>query len=177
MAITRYTGDTDVIAKLGTTPEERGLTTEEFKAKFDQFAEEFVQWFNQTHCQEVDDINNALDEHKAESAKKHTSEVITNQYGSYTKSDNGQIIATAQVTYNLNSNSYIQYPYPVEFKSPPGVSIGAQVPPYPDGPTNRLAYRDTVVMAAANRWEVRTLANNIDQTITIVLTAIGYAAD
>lgn len=54
--IERYTGDPQIIQKLGTNPEERGLTTAEFKAKFDQFAEEFVAWFNQTHCGEVDGI-------------------------------------------------------------------------------------------------------------------------
>lgn len=54
MAFSNYTGDTDIIASLGTTPEERGLTTDQFKAKFDEFAAEFVAWFNATHIAEGD---------------------------------------------------------------------------------------------------------------------------
>jgi hypothetical protein len=54
MAFSTYTGDTDIIASLGTTPEERGLTTDQFKAKFDEFATAFVAWFNATHIVEAD---------------------------------------------------------------------------------------------------------------------------
>ena len=36
MAMTPYSGDTSVIGKLGTTPQERGLTTQQFKDKFDE---------------------------------------------------------------------------------------------------------------------------------------------
>lgn len=49
MASTTCSVATNVIASLGTTPQERGLTTDQFKAKFDQFATEFVAWFNATH--------------------------------------------------------------------------------------------------------------------------------
>jgi hypothetical protein len=56
MAITPYSGETQIIQKLGTTPQERGLTTEQFKAKFDQFAEEFIQWFNTTHKAELEGL-------------------------------------------------------------------------------------------------------------------------
>jgi len=54
MAYTTYTGDTDIIASLGTSPAERGLTTDQFKAKFDEFATAFVAWFNATHIVEAD---------------------------------------------------------------------------------------------------------------------------
>lgn len=64
MSFTTYTGSTNKIASLGTTPEERGLTTEQFKAKFDEFAAEFVAWFNTTHVVE----GNA---HLAETATMH----------------------------------------------------------------------------------------------------------
>jgi hypothetical protein len=53
MAFTEYTGDTTIIGALGTNPAERGLTTQEFKDKFDQFAHEFVAWFNATHVVEA----------------------------------------------------------------------------------------------------------------------------
>lgn len=54
MAMTPYSGDPNVISKLGTTPQERGLTTEQFKAKFDEGLKEFVTWFNDTHKTEFD---------------------------------------------------------------------------------------------------------------------------
>ena len=55
MSFSAYTGSTNKIASLGTTPEERTLTTDQFKAKFDEFAAEFVAWFNATHIAELDD--------------------------------------------------------------------------------------------------------------------------
>jgi hypothetical protein len=54
MAFTEYTKDTKIIGALGTNPAERALTTQEFKDKFDQFAHEFVAWFNATHVVEAD---------------------------------------------------------------------------------------------------------------------------
>jgi hypothetical protein len=44
---------TSVIAALGTTPDERGLSTDQFKAKFDEFGVNFVEWFNETHIPEL----------------------------------------------------------------------------------------------------------------------------
>lgn len=67
MAFTKYTKDTTIIGALGTNPAERALTTQEFKDKFDQFANEFVAWFNETHLPEVAE-KAVLDEHKAETA-------------------------------------------------------------------------------------------------------------
>jgi hypothetical protein len=54
MAMTPYSGDTNVIGKLGTTPQERGLTTQQFKDKFDEGLKAFVEWFNLTHKTEFD---------------------------------------------------------------------------------------------------------------------------
>lgn len=54
MALTTYTGDTAIIATLGTTPEERALETDEFKAKFDEGLTALVAWFNATHIVEAD---------------------------------------------------------------------------------------------------------------------------
>jgi len=53
MAMTPYSGDTSVIGKLGTTPQERGLTTQQFKDKFDEGLKAFVEWFNETHIAEA----------------------------------------------------------------------------------------------------------------------------
>ena len=53
MAMTPYSGDTSIIGKLGTTPQERGLTTQQFKDKFDENTKNFVAWFNTTHIGEI----------------------------------------------------------------------------------------------------------------------------
>lgn len=54
MPMTTYTGETEIITNLGTTPAERGLETDEFKAKFDEGLKAFVTWFNDTHKTEFD---------------------------------------------------------------------------------------------------------------------------
>jgi hypothetical protein len=56
MAMTEYTGDTDIIIDLATEPEERGLTEDQFKAKFDEGLKAFVTWFNDTHKTEFDAV-------------------------------------------------------------------------------------------------------------------------
>lgn len=68
MAMTQYNGDPEVISKLGTTPQERGLTTEQFKAKFDEGLTAFVTWFNDTHKTEFDATQTELTTHKADMA-------------------------------------------------------------------------------------------------------------
>ena len=64
MAMTPYSGDTSVIGKLGTTPQERGLTTQQFKDKFDEGLKNFVTWFNETH-------NGEINAHMADYASAH----------------------------------------------------------------------------------------------------------
>lgn len=54
MAMTPYSGETEIIGKLGTTPQERGLTTQQFKDKFDEGLQGFVGWFNDIHKAEFD---------------------------------------------------------------------------------------------------------------------------
>jgi hypothetical protein len=49
MPMTEYDGNVEIITNIETTPEERGLTTEQFKAKFDEGLKAFVEWFNSTH--------------------------------------------------------------------------------------------------------------------------------
>ena len=60
MAMTPYSGDTSVIGKLGTTPQERGLTTQQFKDKFDEGLKAFVEWFNLTHKTEFEAVQTDL---------------------------------------------------------------------------------------------------------------------
>lgn len=54
MAMTPYTASVEIITNLGTTPAERALTTDEFKAKFDEGLKAFVTWFNDAHKTEFD---------------------------------------------------------------------------------------------------------------------------
>jgi hypothetical protein len=54
MSMTTYSGDTAIITVIGTNPTERGLTTAQFKAKFDEALTAFVTWFNDTHKTEFD---------------------------------------------------------------------------------------------------------------------------
>ena len=66
MAMTPYSEDTSVIGKLGTTPQERGLETQEFKDKFDEGLKAFVEWFNLTHKTEFEAVQTDLATHKAD---------------------------------------------------------------------------------------------------------------
>ncbi|MHC1722734.1 MAG: hypothetical protein AB9836_05965 [Aminipila sp.] len=53
MNLTQCTIDTTIIGILATDAEQRGLTEQEFKNKFDQFGKDFVKWFNETHLPNV----------------------------------------------------------------------------------------------------------------------------
>ena len=52
--MTPYTGEGETIAKIGTTPQERGMDTPVFEAQFSKDLKEFVEWFNDTHKTEFD---------------------------------------------------------------------------------------------------------------------------
>ena len=52
--MTPYTGEVETIAKIGTTPQERGMDTPVFEAQFSKDLKEFVEWFNDTHKTEFD---------------------------------------------------------------------------------------------------------------------------
>lgn len=58
MAMTPYTASVEIITNLGTTPQERGLTADQFKAKFDEGLKNFVAWFNDTHKTEFEALTN-----------------------------------------------------------------------------------------------------------------------
>jgi len=60
MAMTEYTGETEIIGKLGTNPQQRGLTTQQFKDKFDEGLKGFVEWFNTTHKTEFEAVQTSL---------------------------------------------------------------------------------------------------------------------
>jgi hypothetical protein len=61
MAMTEYTGETEIIGKLGTNPQQRGLTTQQFKDKFDEGLKGFVEWFNDTHKTEFEAVQTSLE--------------------------------------------------------------------------------------------------------------------
>ena len=60
MALSTYTGATNYIASLSDQPNDNdGLSAAQLKAKFDQFATEFKEYFNETHVPEVETAINA----------------------------------------------------------------------------------------------------------------------
>ena len=79
MAMTPYSGDTSVIGKLGTTPQERGLTTQQFKDKFDEGLKAFVEWFNLTHKTEFEAVQTDLATHKADSTAHGVSHGVSHK--------------------------------------------------------------------------------------------------
>ena len=68
MAMTPYGQSPLVISILGTTPQERGLETQQFKAKFDEGLKGFVEWFNLTHKTEFEAVQTDIATHKADNA-------------------------------------------------------------------------------------------------------------
>lgn len=59
MAIPNCTANTAVVTNIGTTPDERGLTTEQFKAKFDEPADNVKEDLNENILPAIrDSINN-----------------------------------------------------------------------------------------------------------------------
>jgi hypothetical protein len=52
--LTKCDIDTNVISKLGTRPDERGLNADEFKAKFDEGTTNEKNWINDVHLPELD---------------------------------------------------------------------------------------------------------------------------
>jgi hypothetical protein len=144
MAFTEYTKDTTIIGALGTNPAERALTTQEFKDKFDQFATEFVEWFNETHLPEAAE-KAVVDEHKAEKASHDVHSLLsngkiiqesgTNANGQYIRfADGTQIcsiheivttaITTASGSYFKDDNGNRVWSYPATFltNTPPAIS-------------------------------------------------------
>lgn len=116
MAFTTCPVATDVISSLGTTPQERGLTTEEFKAAFDKFGNKFVEWFNTTHITEAN-------EHKNETAQKHITESGSNENGSYIKFDDGTMICYKLLTISTLGVSSGTWTFPATFVSNPIVNM------------------------------------------------------
>lgn len=101
MAFTPYTGSTSIIGPLGTDPVERALTTQEFKDKFDQFAKEFVAWFNDTHKGEFDA--------KAEAASltAHQADAVTDVDGVHgLKIESGVFTPVLKGTTTAGANTY-----------------------------------------------------------------------
>ena len=53
--LTRYVNATEIIRALDDEPNDvGGLTADQLKAKFDLFADEFVEYFNEEHLPEVE---------------------------------------------------------------------------------------------------------------------------
>lgn len=60
MALTRYSGDTDIISQLDDQPNDNdGLSAAQLKAKFDEYGDTFKTYFNGTFIPEVESAINA----------------------------------------------------------------------------------------------------------------------
>lgn len=81
-----------VITNIGTTPEQRQMSTSEFKAKFDEMPEAIQQYIKETLLAELDAFKEEFVTHQAESASKHITESGSNENGSYIKFDDGTLI-------------------------------------------------------------------------------------
>ena len=74
MALTKCNVPGDVIGSLATRAEERGLTPQEFKDKFDEMPEGIKQYINEVLTEEIDAHIADYLLHTAESASKHITE-------------------------------------------------------------------------------------------------------
>lgn len=64
MSLTKCSVPTDVIGSLGTTPEQRAISTQQFKDKFDEMSEGIKTYLNDTLTPELDTIVSNINTHK-----------------------------------------------------------------------------------------------------------------
>jgi hypothetical protein len=79
-----------VITNIGTTPEQRQMSTSEFKAKFDEMPEAIQQYIKETLLTELDAFKQEFMTHQAEFA--NTPEIITNENGTAFKYPSGALV-------------------------------------------------------------------------------------
>jgi hypothetical protein len=126
MPLTKCTTDTAVIADLGTTPDERGLTTEEFKAKFDEASTGLKTYINDTLIPEIEAQSGLIGNNPAVRVTHSTNQSISSgtinilafnseRYDTHNMHDNatnnsrltckvaGKYIATANVRFAANA--------------------------------------------------------------------------
>ena len=94
MALTKCDVPGNVIGSLATRAEERGLTPQEFKDKFDEMPEGIKQYINEVLTEEIDAHIADYLVHKAESAGKHITESDGYGNGYYIRFDDGTQICT-----------------------------------------------------------------------------------
>ena len=114
-----------VITNIGTTPEQRQMSTSEFKAKFDEMPEAIQQYIKETLLTELDAFKQDFMTHQAESASKHITESGSNANGSYIKFDDGTMVCFKNLhELAFTSVSYCQSPwiFPASFFDSPSVS-------------------------------------------------------
>jgi hypothetical protein len=109
-AMTQYTGDTSIITNIGTTPQERGLTTDEFKAKFDEALKAFVEWFNSTHKTEFEAIAFPATGMKTDANQTMTAKIIAQNNTDYTTAQIRNItLSTSDASGGGNGDVWIKY--------------------------------------------------------------------
>lgn len=106
-----------VITNIGTTPEQRQMSTSEFKAKFDEMPEAIQQYIKETLLTELDAFKQEFMTHQAECASKHITESGSNDDGHYIKFDDGTMICyhTTTITYTSAYECLTTWTYPQPF--------------------------------------------------------------
>lgn len=106
-----------VITYIGTTPEQRQMSTDEFKAKFDEMPEAIQQYIKETLLTELDAFKQDFMTHQAESSSKHITESGSNDDGYYIKFDDGTMWCYNLITvpYSTANECFTAWNYPQRF--------------------------------------------------------------
>lgn len=105
-----------VITNIGTTPEQRQMSTSEFKAKFDEMPEAIQQYIKETLLIELDAFKQEFMTHQADYA--NTPEIIEAHDGVAYKFPSGLLICTMWKTINYDTDfQVVEFIYPVSFKA------------------------------------------------------------
>jgi hypothetical protein len=114
-----------VITYIGTTPEQRQMSTDEFKAKFDEMTVNLQNYIKETLLTELDAFKQDFMTHRAESTAKHIHSSGSNDDGYYTKFDNGLMICHSVGEVDLSIAGFQTVGvFPAQFISTPRQQVG-----------------------------------------------------
>jgi hypothetical protein len=149
MALTKCTVPTDIIGTIGTTVQERGLTTQQFKDKFDEMPEGIKTYLNDVLTVEQDAKNTIYDANKTAS-DAHMAETVS--YG-------------IAVTRDISVTGVQTVTVPFKAKS---ISVNFLIPATKVGGSG---------MWSENEFQRAYGSRNSDGIISSFISAIGLAID
>lgn len=175
-----------VITYIGTTPEQRQMSTDEFKAKFDEMTVNLQNYIKETLLTELDAFKQEFMTHQAESASKHITESGTNPNGRYIKFDDGTMICTHSIEVGsrislgegTSDNPYrtnaVTWTFPATFYTAPIISgTGMVVSGSAAARANTFSFSNTFKETASNLQLVMLSNDSTDAICTIHVIAIG----